>query len=73
MFPPTPTPMPMPDEAPIMTNVDAWSFTDPAIQYWNAFPQVGQVVQAVVLLFIIAGIVMILYKQAKDISVIRND
>lgn len=74
-IPPTPTPLPVvdPESVPIEVDVNLWDFAEWGIQFWNRFIVAGQIVQAIVLLLLIGSIVMIIYRESKKISVIRND
>lgn len=62
-YPATPTPWPPGDPAPLdlsSWDIGLWQSTDVAINYWNYYPQFGQVLQLIMLALLIFYIVRLL-------------
>jgi hypothetical protein len=71
-MPPTPTPFPISTPPPLDLDLSLWDMTDTAIQFWNSADPVTTTFQAILLFGILSFIVMMIYRYAKIISVLRN-
>jgi hypothetical protein len=67
-MPPTPTPLPLGEAYFSMSGYSLWNSTSTAIQYWNWLGDGRTVIQAIILIVLIAAALTMLYRFLRDFA-----